>query len=260
MEAHTFAGLDLGGAVSGKSIVSILHEDSGKTRLVKMDVLKRADGALLTLLSKSGSTNTVLAIDAPLTLPACLAQPDRCGASAGCSIDVCLRSRRRQVSGRRGTRNGLPYLERSCELELRTDRWRQYGITPKSAMRLGQITAYGIYLQRQLIREGFPRENIIEVYPAANWKITDGKAIRETISKARKGSKEACRRLGSSLRRWMEADLEDLTRYGLDGLDAAMCALTGYWHVRGLTERVGDDDGWIVVPKPLNRKQTTYIR
>lgn len=153
-------------------------------------------------------------------------------------------------SRRRGRRDGLPFVERFCELELRSERWRRYGISPKSAMRLGQITARGIYMRRQLVRRGFPEESIIEVYPGASWKITDGKAIGRILSSARNEDRKAQRVLAWSLQRQVKANSEDLTRYGLDGLDSVMCALTAYWHTHDETERVGDEDGWIVVPRP----------
>jgi len=250
MEAHMYVGLDLGGAISGNSIVSVLRDTTRKPHLVRMDPLGHVDDAGHTdPLSSFEPSDTVLAIDAPLTTPICLAQSDHCESGIDCRVEVCARLWRYNVSRRRGGRTGLPFLERTCELELRSGRWQTYGITPKSTMRLGQIMAYGIHLKRRLVKAGFRAERIIEVYPGASWKIVEGSTVGKILTDARRDRPKALRYLGESLRKWIEADLESLMKYDLDGLDSAMCALTAYWHAHGETERVGDEDGWIVVPR-----------
>ncbi len=246
MTSDAWLGLDLGGEASGRSVLAVLGGQAGKPRLEPMTLLEGKDDSLWAAVSPLRTRDPIVAIDAPLSLPACLQAGEECTAASDCAVGMCRLVRNHPGLGRKG----MPYAERTCEFELRTGIWREFGISPKLTMRLGIIAGRGIYLKRSLVSKGFPESNVLEVYPGASWKVREGKEIGVVIKRARKEDSKALGKLAGSLQKHVDARASHLTEFGLDGLDSVMCALTAYWYTRGKTVSLGGEDGRIVVPMP----------
>ena len=181
----------------------------------------------------------VLAVDAPLTLPPCLT----------CTSNHCQIPSREGCKGAAAKRmwraGGHPLTERHCELFIND----QEDITarPLPTMRIGQIAARGLVLQRVLARS-HPEIEVIEVYPRASIEAlgidpgTDGES-----------SLDAIERIGSSLRSHVSGQHPNDVGNRHE-LDAVVAAYTGWLYkhrhseMRQPTEPYVEADGWIWVP------------
>ena len=214
-------------AVTGKG-------GTGKTMLAAL---------MIRLLGREAGVK-VLAIDAPLTLPACLrCQEATCPSPAKCDDPNA-----------HGTDS--PYTIRMTEEWIR----RELGIRPMPTMVLGMITARGILIVRRLRGAGFKGE-IIEVYPKATLyalarsRTYRGRKFDKAIRyyKSKRGDITDIRYLTVTLSsildigKWLEPCWEDHNRF-----DAVISGLTGYLHARDKTlaavEPGHKEDGAIIIP------------
>lgn len=156
-------GIDLGGAASWTTgfavlagadrpeLVAIGRQPKGKSPAA-------AEDALLALIDQSEAT--LLAIDAPLTLPPCLTCPSYCrGPGADCELAA---AREMWEQGRN------PVAQRPCELVVE----KRVAERPLPTMQLGVLTARAVALSRRLRSRGRPpcsieRGEVLEVYPRA---------------------------------------------------------------------------------------------
>jgi predicted RNase H-like nuclease len=187
----TFVGVDLGGA-RGKTtaVAQIRLGDDGRAWVQQVATRHRGepwvDDTLLGYVEGLGD-DVVVAIDAPLTSPAC----GRCVVPACPGVEACvdpavvwLRTTGRAltedtaVAGqavgavtvtRTPPRSRLriqPYAHRCTELVVCYDR----GLLPPSAVgaSVGLVAQRAVHLRRRLLRAGFAlHQNLIEVSPAA---------------------------------------------------------------------------------------------
>lgn len=116
-ELRTIIGVDLGGALQATTGYAVLSGVDGP-RLVEAGVLPRsdtADQAERMLLDLLGSRDpSLVAIDAPLTLPPCLTCPSSC---QGPDSERC-ELRAAHLVWETG---GNPVTERLCEVRLRAE-------------------------------------------------------------------------------------------------------------------------------------------
>lgn len=156
-------GIDLGGASSATTGYAVIEGESrpGLTaagRPAKSTSPQQAEERLLALVDEWRPT--VVAIDAPLTLPPCMTCPDYCQGPG----ELCeLRAAQQMWAAGRN-----PVSQRACELAIE----ERVGERPLPTMQLGVITARAVAFARRLANRGRPpsvlqRGEVLEVYPRA---------------------------------------------------------------------------------------------
>jgi len=250
METKTILGIDLGGALqatTGYAVLTGLRRPSLEVAGV-MPKSRSADAAeqgLVDLLDRWKPT--LVAVDAPLTLPPCLVCPSSC---QGPGVDRCELQAARLVWAAEGN----PVTERLCELRLRGE---MKGGKPLPTMRIGQIAGRGVALARRLraVRaERGPMQGpeAIEVYPAASLlRLGYGRRPSQGSGEeaARRFRGEVVKALGAHISGLESADEVHADDHAFDGLVAAY---TGWLAPDGLEEPPDDFNaasGWIWLPK-----------
>jgi predicted nuclease with RNAse H fold len=190
---------------------------------------------------------SLIAIDAPLTLPPCLTCPAYCrGPGQGlCEL---------RASEAVWEAGGNPVTERLTEVQLR----HELDSGPLPAMRIAQIAARGVALARRILaggtRLGPPGSvEVLEVYPYASLARLRERDTR--LSPRAKGEEEEtfAARLLEALAEEIDS-VEDYREALLTphALDALVAAYTGWLSPHGI-EQPPDDfnvaSGWIWLPK-----------
>ncbi|MEO8705511.1 MAG: DUF429 domain-containing protein [Kofleriaceae bacterium] len=276
-----FIGVDLGGGRGKTTAVAelvALPENAGAS---VVEVSTRASGSSRqlwtdeTLIARlAGSPDTVIAIDAPLTQPAC----NRCERPVCPGMEACAdpavvwlrsegRSLVRQVASTQQTVNGqhapigshgaqarlAPYLHRATEIQMTYGR----GLLPISALggANGGIAARARHLRRRLSGAGFElHTNLIEVSPAATVAALCG--TRD--SRGYKRDADPWRTRALILERLGDLTFSPRSRMAREDVlqndhcfDAVLGAYTAYLWARDgwpMPEGCFGDDGWIVAP------------
>ncbi len=188
---HRFVGVDLGGGRGKTTAVARLEhtEHDGQWRLVLADAKLRygqrgtgsdepavvgdvlfRDEVLVDYLERWTDARTIVAIDAPLTLPACIRCTLACPGVERCEVPVVawmrqfapqLRRRGRSDPGKPAV---TPYTQRATELLHGA-----LGVQPREALGqgTGPLAARAAFLRRRLSPRLRLHENLIEVEPAA---------------------------------------------------------------------------------------------
>jgi len=120
---------------------------------------------------------------------------------------------------------------RNAYMRLADEELKGYGALPHSLRGMTYLVERGIRLGNEL-KEKY---KTIEVFNTASAKIL-GFYEKRDIEMQKK------------LARLVEGDLKDRVMKR-DELDAVTAAFTGFLHLQGKTEEVGDDEGKIVIPK-----------
>ncbi|MBI5477342.1 MAG: DUF429 domain-containing protein [Deltaproteobacteria bacterium] len=265
----TFLGVDLGGGKGKNTAVARLAWRDGQ--LLVEETLQKLNGKPLydePLCSylRTHADGAVCAIDAPLTLPACVRCPrPACPGQAACDDTTVAWFRRvgnGLVAGEarpNGKPRTTPYTQRAAEVVLH----RRHGILPRETLGqgMGPLTARARYLVQTLrptFRQG---ENLIEVYPKATIQQLFGARMargykRQTAAhRVRLGiierlADEARLRFARRPRNWPEfCDQSDHL------FDALVCAYTAYlwtrdgWTLPEADREVFGEDGWIWFPE-----------
>ncbi|MCY1005614.1 UPF0158 family protein [Nannocystis pusilla] len=128
------------------------------------------DEVLVAYLQRWVSDDTVVAIDAPLTLPPCIRCPLACPGVQACTVPVvawmrkhapALHAARRSDPGKPAV---TPYTQRAVDVLL-----THVGLSPRESLGqgMGPLAARAAYLRRVLSPLLRLHENLIEVYPPA---------------------------------------------------------------------------------------------
>src|SRR4051794_31346084 len=172
-------GIDLGGGKGKKTALATLRVDGATTTVV--DIAPRAgavpfyDPTLLETIRAYGD-ETLLCIDAPLTLPPCLrcAVPV-CPGQEGCVDPSVVEMRALAATAyaggdaktdrdlRRGKPPITPYTQRATEVYLS----HHLGLAPREALGqgTGPLAARAAHLTRALADRFHLNDNLLEVYP-----------------------------------------------------------------------------------------------
>lgn len=274
----SFVGIDLGGARGKTTAVTHLMASGGRARVLSVSTRRGVepwiDSTLLEFVAGLG-TDVAIAVNAPLTSPACA----RCTVPACPGVEDCVdpavvwlrtdgRSLtedaavtaaangpaiRREAPRREGRARLQPYAHRATEIVLCYER----GLIPPSQLgaSVGLVAARAEHLRRRLVRAGFAlNQNLLEVSPAATIAaLFDRRSARGYKRDADPWETRAA--LVEQL-----ADLEFAPQSRLareDALrndhcfDALIAAYTAYlWARDGWTmpETPFSDDGWIWAP------------
>ena len=185
-----FIGVDLGGGRGKTTAVARLEhtEHDGIWRLVLADAKLRygqrgtgrddepsggdtlfRDDVLVDYLERWTDAHTLVAIDAPLTLPACIRCTLPCPGVERCEVPVVqwmrawaprLRARGRSDPGKPAV---TPYTQRAAELLL-----QGLGLSPRESLGqgTGPLAARASFLRRRLSPRLRLHENLLEVAPA----------------------------------------------------------------------------------------------
>lgn len=241
-------GIDLAG-VTGKTGYAVLR-GRNQPRLAEADVMRstktplQSEQELISLIDRFAPTRLV--IDAPLTLPPCMACPDSCrGPGESCELEVA----RSMWAG-----GSNPVIRRECEVELKR---MIPGSQPNPTMGLGIITARAVGLVRKL--ESRPvaplsvaSREILEIYPAASLRQMGwtGRPPKRAPLKDRVSFySEVVDSLTTEVNgtdEWPQCREQD------DVFDALIAAYTGWLYPEGLvTPPQGFNlaSGWIWFPK-----------
>jgi predicted nuclease with RNAse H fold len=128
------------------------------------------DEVLVAYLQRWTSDDTVVAIDAPLTLPPCIRCPLACPGVQACTVPVvawmrkhapALHAARRSDPGKPAV---TPYTQRAVDVLL-----THVGLSPRESLGqgMGPLAARAAYLRRALSPLLRLHENLIEVHPPA---------------------------------------------------------------------------------------------
>jgi predicted nuclease with RNAse H fold len=294
---RTFLGVDLGGGKGKTTAVARLEvrPAAGPDHAPQLEVVEVGtthqkqpwyDAALIEYLG-SHADGAVIAMNAPLTLPACVrCREPVCPGMAAC-VDpaiVWFRTAGAELIAQSAAAdrdrivavpaNGkmtsfaapppsakkpttTPYTQRATEVILQ----RRHGIVPRETLGqgMGPITARAAHLVRALGRFGYARdENLIEVFPKATLQMLWGRKIAAAY-KREVETWDTRARVLESLRGKLEFGRR--SRLAKEAVlsndhcfDAVICAYTGYlWASEGWRRPAADDavfaaDGWIWVP------------
>ncbi len=256
-------GVDLGGGKGKNTAAATLRVDPRNGATV-VDFAPRPrelplyDHSLLALLRGYGD-DTLVAIDAPLTLPPCLrCQVSLCPGQADCVDGSVVQMRAAAAShagegdrhSRRGKPQITPYTQRETELRLFLER----GITPREALGqgTGPLAARAAHLTRALADRFRLNENLIEVSPKATLAALGFTKHTRKHTHEREARAEVLEALAPDLRFgpgvWREVCVQSDHLF-----DAVIAAYTGYlwardrWQDR-LTPDARPQEGWIWVP------------
>ncbi len=260
----TFVGVDLGGGKGKSTALARLERTSSGVRVVDYGTGKDApwfDDRLVAYLSEQPE-DTLLALDAPLTMPSCVrCRLPLCPTVERCEVPIVSWFRAREAHVR-ATEVCLlllpkkprvtPYTQRATEVILT----EEHEIAPRETLGqgMGPLAARARYLTQALSPRYRRDENLIEVYPKAT--LAQLFAPR-TVAQYKRSAQSPAARLA------ILNGLPDLTfapgAWREDGLgndhkfDAVLCAYTAYLWAEGRCQPPVDatiqDDGWIWFPK-----------
>ena len=263
----TFIGVDLGGG-KGKNTAVARLEYVEEPDFVGLEVRdygtgKEApwyDDRLLAYLREH--PDAIVAIDAPLTLTACVrCQIAVCPGEMACEVPIVGWFRTREngarVSGKKP--KYTPYTQRAAEVILHED----HHILPRETLGqgMGPLTARASYLTKALASTHRLNESLIEVYPKAT--LTQLFAAR-AAGRYKRSAESPTTRLAilnamGDLRfapgAWREHGLANDHKF-----DAIICAYTAYLWSRGKCIAPPDrnilDDGWIWFPEAVTPEKS----
>lgn len=226
------AGIDLA-AGRGKTELAVLRVGSGTGPPLFHagdHVAVSTDEEIVDRIARSAPT--VVAIDAPLSLPLAVA-----AALHGTTAD------------RSGARSASSPYTRAAE---RSPLWREVGCRPLPVSFLGGLTFRAISLLPAL-RAAAPAARIIEVFPTASLRrfgIAAGEGNPPARKRPAKTTPTSRQFVQDGLSRWIEGlPSPHSALLGSDLLDALAAALTAVLYEQGAYEAVGDaDEGQIILP------------
>jgi predicted nuclease with RNAse H fold len=252
---QTFVGVDLGGGKGKNTAVALLRAREGGVTVERYDTgggQPWYDDKLVPFLL--GLTDAVVAIDAPLSLTACV----RCRVPVCPGLDACVdpttawfRERANGAAQPGKKPRYTPYTQRATEVVMH----EQHGILPRETLGqgMGPITARAAHLARALAPSYRLNQNLIEVYPKATvWKL-----LGEETARAYK--RWGTVRLGTVLAGLPEiafgpSQWRQKVEWNDHLFDAVICAYTGYlwardgWQLPTENRAVFEADGWIWSP------------
>lgn len=262
-------GVDLGGGKGKKTALATLRADPEGATVTEIaprgGAMPLYDSALIDSIRSFGP-DTLLCVDAPLTLPPCL----RCAVPVCPGQDECVdgavvEMRAISASGqggerfRRGKPPVTPYTQRTTEVYLA----HRLGIVPREALGqgTGPLAARAAHLARALADRFRLNHNLLEVYPKGTLAALGFVRPYKKHLKERETRAEILEALSSELRFgpgvWRELCIQSDHLF-----DAVICAFTGYlWAREGWTlpeAYTGPPDarlhdGWIWLP-PMAEK------
>ena len=262
-----FVGVDLGGGKGKKTALAVLERSRDGVTVTRLSPKAKEpplyDAVLISTLLGQGR-DSVICVDAPLTLPPCLRCTEAvCPGQPACvdSEVVSMRSLAdRELQGGRDYRRGkppiTPYTQRATDLYLRSR-----GVIARETMGqgMGPLAARAAHLVRALGQRFGLNHNLIEVFPRATLELL---GFREPYKK------RVDRRIQ------ILASLGDLSfgpgvwreecRQSDHVFDAVLCAYTGYlrdrdgWQISGPAGDTIDPQGWIWVPPEASASRQKY--
>lgn len=269
----TFIGVDLGGGKGKNTAVAVLQRDGAAVRASFVGLRHRGgqpfyDELLLELLLEHPE-RAVVALDAPLTLPACLrCRREQCPGREQC-VDVAVLALRqggaearprgsRPSRGQVGKPAATPYTQRVCELLLA----RKLGIVPRETLGqgTGPLTARAHHLRRALAPHFVLHVNLLEVCPKATLQVLFGARRAERYKRhvdTWRVRAEMLEGLADRLRFevWREGVLSNDHCF-----DALVAAFTAYlwavegWEIPAEHRALAEEDGWIWWPPERDRE------
>jgi hypothetical protein len=263
-------GIDLGGGKGKKTALATLRVDGPRATVV--DIAPRLggaplyDGALVAAIRRFGD-DTLLCIDAPLTLPPCLrCTVPVCPGQEACVDPAVLEMRRLAASGggpqdrdeRRGKPLITPYTQRPTEVFLA----QRLGMVPREALGqgTGPLAARAAHVTRAVADRFTLNRNLLEVYPKGTLhalgfarrykKHLHERETRAAILESLAGELQ----FGPGV--WREVCIQSDHLF-----EAVICAFTGYLWARdawaspampsqtpGADDPTARSDGWIWIP------------
>lgn len=258
-----FLGIDLGGGKGKKTALACLRTTDTGVAVERLCPRNGEgplyDAALVHGIRAYDAETTVVAVNAPLSLPPCL----RCRVTVCPGVDACVDpavvAMQRIAQGlaplsrdeRRGKPHVTPYTQRATELYLR----QQYGIEPREALGqgTGPLAARAAHLLRTICDRFTLNDNLIEVFPKATL------ALRGLAGEARRYKRHLLERqtraqildalaptLSFAPGVWREECVQSDHAF-----DAVVCAYTAFlwaseaWQVPAQYAELADSDGWI---------------
>ncbi len=262
-----FVGVDLGGGKGKNTGVAHLRAITEPGE-VKVEVVDYGTGKAAPFYDEHlveylrARPDALLAIDAPLSLPACVrCRESECPGQSDCVVPVVRWFGKRDRAQRLSSPGAIPlgpckprytpYTQRATEVVLHED----HHILPRETLGqgMGPLTARATYLLRALSPTFRLEDNLIEVYP----KATLHQLFGEKLARAYKRSAEspaarleilnALPELRFGPGAWKQDALDNDHKF-----DAIVCAYTAYLYSRGACLAPAEDvvarDGWIWMP------------
>ena len=210
---HRFIGISLGGGRGKTTAVARLELGDDDTYVLEEARVKGEhrgggpgdsrpgsfrDGVLIEYLQRYIDERTVVAVDAPMTLPPCMRCQLACPGSEVCEVPVVAWMRRHgeALSVHRGRRDPgkpyvTPYTQRATEILL-----EHATLQPREALGqgMGPLAARGVYLRRLLSPQLRLHENLIEVHPRATLTRLFGREQERTTRHGDLETVWACRK------------------------------------------------------------------
>ncbi len=263
-EFKKILGVALGGGRGKNTIVSCIDLTREKPTVVMTgprDEMSRPwyDDVLVSY-AMEAPEETLLAIDAPLTIPGCVrCIKKRCSGLQDCpleSVQWFLNDpglKEKSTGGKDGTKPGFsPYTQRVCEKYLENE----YGIELRETLghSMGPLTARAQHLTKRLADGYTLNDNLLEVSPYATVILAFGKNMAlnykrgPAVWETRALILEECGRW-IDFAVWRESVLQSRRRF-----KSVICGFTAFlwlqqeWVLPEGMSEIAAEDGWIWVP------------
>lgn len=260
-----FYGVSLAGGKSEKTSVVALdfYTQHDKLFLGRIDDHIGSDGevsgdaTLLETLNAPDQEVQSVAFDAPLTIPLCFSCKIKCPGAEMCSepqIVWMWKHYRKRKRRKKSTRLFTPYTERSVEMYVNTELEEPFLIPSALGANSAPLAARAQYLLKRL------KPPAMEVAPRLSlWRIGSELKIPRSSLRNHRHSVDGMKSRDLILRAIVEAQIlfiyqQDINKMieSPQAFDAFFCALTAFYHFKGLCEPRPKDfprkEGWIQFP------------
>ena len=245
--------------------MACLETREGQARVLSVGLRDEASrpwyDEVLTETVLASSDETLVAIDAPLTLPSCVRCPEeRCPGIERCPFDSvqwlrALETEKPRRIKRRGKRKPSfsPYTQRVCEKYLE----KEHGVVLREALghSVGPLTSRAQHLKRRWKGEFSLNQNLLEVRPKVTVQVLFGRTAARGYHRGPR-TWETRAGLLEELAAWMDFTVwREPILQSRRCFKALLCGFTALlwsregWEIPEELTALAREDGWIWAPK-----------
>lgn len=266
IEAIRFAGVSLAGGKTDKTAVAVLEYYPAQKRVFLRSLRERiraegdtsADMALHRVLTEEEQDLSLIAFDAPLSLPTCITCGLDCPGAEGCrepQVRWMQEMHKKRDPLKRPNKHFTPYTERCVEIYIAHELEEPFHPSHALGANAAPLTARAHFLKKRI------KTPLIEVYPKLTlWRIGQALKIQKSHLRFHRHAVDSDEARLFILKTLIEKDIAFIYQQDLrimvennQAFEAFLGALTGFLKYRGQTERPPQGfpkgEAWIEFPK-----------